>query len=721
MACPLGTFAYTVKAGDTLYNLAQRFNTSVSAIVAVNPGINPSALQIGQTVCIPGNRPNRPCPVGSFAYAIKTGDTLYKIAQQYSTTVDAIIAANPGLNPNNLQVGQVICVPGRRPGPGPGPGPMPPGPGRRCPVGSFAYMIQAGDTLFKIAQKNNTTVQAIINLNPGINPNSLQIGQMICVPGVRTTEPQIQEAEVQEVEMQEVEMQEGEMQAVEARQLRTCPSGSFAYTIKSGDTFYKLAQTYNTTVEAIRALNPGLDPYNLQIGQVICIPGGSQPQVCPPGSFAYTIKSGDTFYKLAQTYNTTVEAIRALNPGLDPYNLQIGQVICIPGGSQPQPKPCPGGSFAYTVKLGDTVYSIAQTYRTTVEAIMALNPGLNVYNLQVGQVICVPKPCPGNSFQYIVKSGDTIFMLAQKYNTTVEAIMAINLGIDPYNLQIGQVICIPKPCPANSFSYTVKLGDTIFSIAQKYNTTVDAIMMLNPGVDPYNLQVGQTLCIPKPCPPNSLSYTVKPGDTIYSIAQKYNTTVEAIMMMNPGVDPYNLQVGQVICVPKHLCPPGSFPYTIKPGDTIYSIAQRYNTTVDAIMMLNPGLNPYNLQVGQVICVPGCPPGSFLYTIKPGDTLYSIAQRYNTTVNAIMMLNPGLDPYNLQIGQRICVPGYQCPPGSFPYTIKAGDTLYSIAQRYGTSVQAIMALNPGIDPNNLQIGQVICVPGTMPTCDGTCPE
>ncbi len=608
MACPSGTFAYTVKAGDTLYNLSQRFNTSVSAIIAVNPGINPNALQIGQTVCIPGNRPGRPCPVGSFPYFIKAGDTLYKIAQQFNTTVEAITTLNPGIDPNKLQVGQEICVPGRRPGPGPGPGP-----GRRCPVGSFAYAIQAGDTLFKIAQRNNTTVQAIVNLNPGINPNSLQVGQVICVPGVR-----MQEVEMEEAEMLKVETSEGEMQTVEAKQVRVCPPGSFAYTIKSGDTFYKLAQTYHTTVGAIMALNPGVDPYNLQIGQVICIPGGAMPpsRTCPPGSFAYTIKSGDTFYKLAQTYRTTVEAIMALNPGVDPYNLQIGQVICIPGGVVPPPRPCPMGTFAYTIKAGDTIYSIAQTYHTTVEMIMALNPGINPYNLQIGQVICVPKPCVGNSFQYIVKPGDTIFMLAQQYNTTVEAIMAINPGVDPYNLQVGQVICMPKPCPM-----------------------------------------------------------------------------------------------------------GSFTYTVKPGDTIYSIAQKYNTTVDAIMMLNPGLNPYNLQVGQVICVPGksCPPGSFVYTIKPGDTIYSIAQRYNTTVNAIMMLNPGLDPYNLQVGQKICVPGYQCPPGSFPYTIKAGDTLFSIAQQYGTTVSAIMALNPGIDPNNLQIGQVICVPGMMPTCDGTCPE
>ncbi len=56
---------------------------------------------------------------------------------------------------------------------------------------------------------------------------------------------------------------------------------------------------------------------------------------------------------------------------------------------------------------------------------------------------------------------------------------------------------------------------------------------------------------------------------------------------------------------------------------------------------------------------------------------------------------------------------KCPSGSFPYTIKSGDTLYALARKYNTTVEAIMRINPGIDPNNLQIGQVICIPQAAP--------
>ena len=172
-----------------------------------------------------------------------------------------------------------------------------------------------------------------------------------------------------------------------------CPTGTFSYTIRSGDTFWVLAQRYNTTVEAIQRVNPGVNPNNLQIGQVICIPGGTTPPPpgrCPAGSFSYTIRSGDTLWVLANRYNTTVQAIMAINPGLNPNALQIGQVICIPGGTTPPPGRCPAGSFSYTIRSGDTLWNLASRYNTTVQAIMAINPGLNPNNLQVGQIICIP-------------------------------------------------------------------------------------------------------------------------------------------------------------------------------------------------------------------------------------------------------------------------------------------------------------------------------------------
>lgn len=96
------------------------------------------------------------------------------------------------------------------------------------------------------------------------------------------------------------------------------------------------------------------------------------------------------------------------------------------------------------------------------------------------------------------------------------------------------------------------------------------------------------------------------------------------------------------------CPEGIL-YTIRAGDTLFSLSRRwYNSWA---LAGNKSGNPNNLQIGQVICIPaeiaaGCP--GFFYTIAPGDTLFSIAKRFGTSVEFIEFFNPGIDPYNLQM-------------------------------------------------------------------------
>lgn len=108
-----------------------------------------------------------------------------------------------------------------------------------------------------------------------------------------------------------------------------CPRGTIPYHIKAGDTFNSLARRFNTTVEAIRSVNPGVNPNNLLISQTVCIPIRRSVVSCPPGS-RYIIKAGDTFSKLSERYKLSVATIKALNPGVDPTNLQVGQIICLP-------------------------------------------------------------------------------------------------------------------------------------------------------------------------------------------------------------------------------------------------------------------------------------------------------------------------------------------------------------------------------------------------------
>jgi peptidoglycan endopeptidase LytF len=223
------------------------------------------------------------------------------------------------------------------------------------------------------------------------------------------------------------------------------------------------------------------------------------------------------------------------------------------------------------------------------------------------------------------------------------------------------------------------------------------------------------------CPPGTFAYVIRSGDNFYMLAQRFNTTVNAILVANPGVNPNALQIGQTVCIPGSqpgpaTCPAGSTPYMIKAGDTLYALAARFNTTVTAIIAMNPGIDPNALRIGQTICIPGsqtppsaCPAGTFSYVVRPGDTLGQIGQRFNVALSAIIAVNPKFDPSNLQVGMVLCIPLPGTCPGGRSYTVQAGDTFYSIARRFNVSLDALLAANPFTNPDQLYVGQQICIP------------
>lgn len=218
-------------------------------------------------------------------------------------------------------------------------------------------------------------------------------------------------------------------------------------------------------------------------------------------------------------------------------------------------------------------------------------------------------------------------------------------------------ICGDNNIGNDSTTYTVQKGDTLYLIARKYNTTVDAIKNLN-NLTSDVLQVGQTLLIPISDDENNQNtiYTVKAGDTLYLIAQKYNVSVNDIRNANNLVSD-TIYVGQKLIIPTkdNTNNQDTITYTVKAGDSLYKIAQTYNTTVNDIKNLN-NLTSDILQIGQTLLIPtsGNSTDNIIYTVKAGDTLYLIARKYNTTVNDIKSLN-NLTSDVLQIGQTLIIP------------------------------------------------------------------
>ena len=142
-------------------------------------------------------------------------------------------------------------------------------------------------------------------------------------------------------------------------------------------------------------------------------------------------------------------------------------------------------------------------------------------------------------------------------------------------------------------------------------------------------------------------------------------------------------------------------YVVQNGDSLWKIANKYGITVDELKSLN-GLSSNNLTVGQILEVPSSSSDVSTYTVKAGDSLWNIANKYGITVDELKNLN-GLTSNILNIGQVLKVPS-----GGNTYTVKSGDSLWSIANRYGTTVDTLKSLN-GLTSNTLMIGQVLNLP------------
>ncbi len=197
-------------------------------------------------------------------------------------------------------------------------------------------------------------------------------------------------------------------------------------------------------------------------------------------------------------------------------------------------------------------------------------------------------------------------------------------------------------------------------------------------------------------------------------------------------------------------------YTVEGGDTPYDIANRYDITVAELMAANPDVNPRLMRVGQELNIPApgqaaptpapsdtptatpSPVPAATYVIKGGDTLMSIADDLGIDRNALLDANPDLDPRLLRIGQEIQLPSAGAPrpaavaaatdaaPAASPvrpaaYAVKPGDTLLAIAIRYDLTTEELIALNPRLDANRLQIGQEIKLPGSATPSNASSPS
>ncbi len=213
----------------------------------------------------------------------------------------------------------------------------------------------------------------------------------------------------------------------EGETIPSLPESGNYYVVQNGDSLWKIANKYGITVNELKSLN-NLTSNNLTVGQILEVPGSTS------NDGTYTVKSGDSLWKIANQYGLTVAELKSLN-NLTSDNLSIGQVLKVSGGSSGNSSNT--ASNTYTVKAGDSLWNIANKYGITVDELKNLN-SLTSNNLSIGQVLKVPSG--GNT--YTVKSGDSLWSIANRFGTTVDTIKRLN-GLTSNTLMIGQKLNLP--------------------------------------------------------------------------------------------------------------------------------------------------------------------------------------------------------------------------------------------------------------------------------------
>ncbi|MEK1332369.1 LysM peptidoglycan-binding domain-containing protein [Limosilactobacillus fermentum] len=315
---------------------------------------------------------------------------------------------------------------------------------------------------------------------------------------------------------------------------------------------------------------------------------------------------------------------------------------------------------------------------------------------------------------------------------------------------------------ATATYYTVQSGDTLSGIAVEYNTTTATLTSLNNLSNPNLIYVGQRLLVKSASTAaassatstatstasatstssttSATTYTVKSGDTLSSIASSHNTTTAALTSLNSLANPNLIYVGQVLKLANTTTASTSstssaastsssaMTYTVKSGDTLSSIASSYNTTTSTLTSLNNLSNPNLIYVGQVLKVAGSSTSvststssssasqattSGTYTVKAGDTLSSIAISYNTTTAALASANSISNTNLIYVGQVLKVTGTSSSTStttsstsstSGSYTVKSGDSLSAIAAAHGLNWKTLAAKNNIASPYVIYVGQ-----------------
>ena len=362
----VATQSYTVKRGEYLKLIADRYALSNQELADLTPGLNAgSNLLVGQKINVPLNDVKslatssaKASPVKAEpqfkveSYKVQRGDTLYSIASQSKMSLSELADLNNLSTNSGLQVGQSIKIPA----------------GSTVPD---TYTVQSGDSLTAIASKYNLGMDYIADLNNMSRTAGLRAGQKLKLTG-----------EVPAVETPKT---------VE-KQTTASNNSTDIHVVKSGETLNSIARKYHLQLNYLAELNNLSRTANVRVGQRLKIEGdvdstpiktetvAAKPQATSSrATEAYKVKSGESLNSIANRAGMSVSELASLNNLSPRAGLQVGQTIQIPKLIS-----------QYTVKRGDTLIGLASRYGMDTSQLAELNDIKPNTQLRIGDVIKVP-------------------------------------------------------------------------------------------------------------------------------------------------------------------------------------------------------------------------------------------------------------------------------------------------------------------------------------------
>ncbi len=356
--------------------------------------------------------------------------------------------------------------------------------------------------------------------------------------------------------------------------------------------------------------------------------------------------------------------------------------------------------IAHRVVKGDSPASIAKMYAAPLERVVSANDLLDRSLPEPGEVIMVP---------------------VSPDNRTAMAQLAKNEARERERLRRtppspGVPSAKPKP---KTIVHKVRLRDNLWSIAQRYDVSVGDLRQWNKDAIGAGDQIrpGQSLTIildgeaplaePK-------SYTVKRGDTLSQIATRHGVTTKALGAANNLTAESTIYPGMTLKLPQNANEVSTQPTThiVQRGETLSGIAERYGLTTPTLMKINKISNPRSLRPGQTLLL-SAPKKATVHTVKRGETLSKIAQKYGVSVTALAKENKISSKSTLRVGQQLRIPtgGKSAAEAAevwISYRVKSGDNLTGIARRFGCSVDELAAWNKIKRTQPLRVGQVLKV-------------